>query len=184
MASREEQKFATALKKLGINVDGAQSIGELIKSGSKFGHSDNMVVSASEKAAVIKQDLKMAAERAELEAESVLYYVEVRGKGFHDKICKSCGQPFASTYLAVAFCSNACRAVEIAKSGVVWNLYGKTDLERWGGRIPKVIGPNAYIAALQAVESLPEMAEEEPEEEVDLDNEEADIFIQEVEAAE
>lgn len=90
--------------------------------------------------------------RRQLEAESVLFYVETRGAGFTDRECKECGLPFSSTHLAVAYCGDVCRQRALDKLGIAWNPYGKSDTERWDGRIPKVIPPKALQAAKKAIE--------------------------------
>lgn len=89
--------------------------------------------------------------RRQLEAESVLSYVETRGAGFKDRDCKECEQPFSSTHAAVAYCSDVCRQRALDKIGITWNPYGKSDTERWDGRIPKVIGPEALALAKKAI---------------------------------
>ena len=94
--------------------------------------------------------------RRQIEAESVLAYVATKGAGFKDKECKECKLPFSSTYHAVAYCSEICRARALEKVGIPWNPHGKTDLERWGGKVPKVLGPEA---TRQAKESIARRAE-------------------------
>lgn len=89
--------------------------------------------------------------RRQLEAESTLYYVEARGAGFKDKECKECHLPFSSTHLAIAYCSDTCRERALNKIGIPWNPYGKSDTERWDGRIPKTLGPKALELAKEAI---------------------------------
>jgi hypothetical protein len=92
--------------------------------------------------------------RRQIEAESVLAYVATKGAGFKDKVCKECELPFSSTYHAVAYCSENCRASALERVGIPWNPHGKTDLERWGGKVPKTIGPQATKRAKEAVEKM------------------------------
>lgn len=90
--------------------------------------------------------------RSQLEAESTLYYVETKGAGFKDKDCKECGLPFSSTHLAVSYCSDVCRQRALAKIGIPWNPYGKSETQRWDGRVPKTLGPTALELAKKAIE--------------------------------
>jgi hypothetical protein len=90
--------------------------------------------------------------RRQLEAESVLYYVQGKGAGFKDKICKECELPFSSTYVAVQYCSELCRANALERLGIDWNPVGRTDSERWGNKIPKIVGPAALEAAKKVIE--------------------------------
>lgn len=186
--SHEARVIAKAFKTLGVDLGNDTSVGNVLKSGSSYSASDNFVENEKDRLNRIRNELQMARERAELEAESVLYYIAVRGKGFSSRECEECQQPFASTYLAVSYCSNVCRFKSLAKFGIAWNVYGKTDLERWGGKIPKTIGPEAFRAAVTVIENLQEeeAASEEDlvDEEVDLDEEEFEVMVQEILAEE
>lgn len=78
-----------------------------------------------------------------LEAESVIFYMETKGSEaiFKRKTCRLCGEKFLSSYTAVALCSNECRKNYFASKGMKWDPTGKTEAERWGGTIPRIIGP-------------------------------------------
>lgn len=80
-----------------------------------------------------------------LEAESVIFYISNsdREKIFKKLTCKQCGRTFLSTYKNVAYCTNECRKNFLESKGMSWNPVGRTESERWGGTIPKVIGPTA-----------------------------------------
>lgn len=107
-----------------------------------------------------RPNIEAAELRKQLEAESVLYFVEVRGAGFKEKPCKECGEMFAHPYqAAVAYCGELCRANSCAKLGIDWNPTGRTDIERWGGKIPKVLSPEALKAAKEAASKLPPLPE-------------------------
>lgn len=85
-----------------------------------------------------------AIERNSIEAESVLYYIKTKGKDFTMKSCLWCEDEFLSTYRAVAYCSDPCRAFALEEKGIDWNPQGKEDSDRWNitgkGFVPKVIG--------------------------------------------
>lgn len=186
--SREAKSIANAFKLLGVDIGNDTSVGNVLKSNHSYSTSDNFAESEKDRLARIRNELEMARERTELEAESVLYYISVRGKGFTAKECSYCEQPFASSYLAVSYCSNVCRFKSLAEHGIAWNVYGKTDLERWNGRIPKTLGPQAFVAAMMAVENLPEeeAENEEPVVDVEIDEDEEDfeVMLQEILAEE
>lgn len=96
--------------------------------------------------------------KRELEAESVLFFIEMRGSGlkhFKDRLCKWCKTPFAHTYMGVGYCSDRCRKEAIEAVGGSYNPEGKSMHERWGGRIRKVIGPEAKEMLDQWVEINP-----------------------------
>lgn len=85
-----------------------------------------------------------AAERISLEAEAVLFFLQRAGRGvFKDNICKWCKEPFMHTYSNVAFCTDNCRKLAMEHAGLDWNPHGRTDYERWGGKVRKVIGVEA-----------------------------------------
>lgn len=94
-----------------------------------------------------------------LEAEAVLFYFKVKGKGFEKQECPECGLVFAYKYkssLGAQFkCSNACRKSALAKIGITWDPM-KLPEQRWGmqdqskGILPAVISPSA----LQNVDRL------------------------------
>ena len=181
--SAEERKIAKAFEVLGFNVNSSQ-IGETMISANKYGSSDlYLYESPKDRLERVKKELALARERTELEAESVLFYVSVRGKGFEDKICKECKLPFASTYQAIAYCSERCRYLATVRMGIPWNMFGKTDAERWNGRIPKTLRAEALKAAKYAIDTYDEDMHEKEEppvaEEVDLTMEEIDVQHQE-----
>lgn len=187
-ASNPGSAMSKFLKAFGLNVDGKEAVGEVIKASTDY------LVAEATKQDKLTRELEMAKERTTLEAESVLFYVLTKGDGFSQKSCKICNRIFASTYYAVAFCSATCRYKALAEAGIAWNIYGKTDLERWGGRIPKTLSPEALKAALYALELEAEaerLAEEKAieleinEEDVtpvDYELEEVDIELQEIKA--
>lgn len=93
---------------------------------------------------------EQAKERRTLEAESVIFYIQTKGKNFAQKNCDYCKHPFLSTYAAVAYCSDECRANWLAERGVIWNARNRPDVERWAGKIPKVISSEATGALVEA----------------------------------
>lgn len=105
--------------------------------------------------------------RFTIEAESVLFYIETKGKGFEQKTCKHCDGLFLHTYSAVAYCSDDCRAYALAENGIIWNFERKRDSDRWNakgqGYVPKVIGVEATQALIDSgnfVGEIPEQREE------------------------
>lgn len=80
-----------------------------------------------------------------LEAESVIFYMETRDRDsiFKRRTCQLCGSKFLSTYTGVSLCTNECRKDYFASKGMVWDPTAKTEAERWGGTIPRTIGPTA-----------------------------------------
>jgi hypothetical protein len=180
--------IAKHMKALGFDVSAGGNIGDVLKAftGGGTGTGDTYRETEKDRYDRIRNELEMAEERVTLEAESTIYYVSVRGKGFTDKICKQCDEPFTTTYRAVNYCSELCRYKSLAEIGIAWNVNGKTDLERWGGRIPKVLGPQAFKAALEAVER--QIAQEEAEDAaapsvdpmIDQDDEDLDLRVQEI----
>jgi hypothetical protein len=94
--------------------------------------------------------------RYEIEAESVLFYIETKGKGFQQKVCANphCQGLFLHTYSAVRYCSDDCRAWALAEVGVIWNFHKRPMSERWNakgkGYVPKIIGVEATAALVEA----------------------------------
>lgn len=92
--------------------------------------------------------------RRELEAESVLFYVETKGKGFKEQLCAHCGGLFLHTYVGVKYCSEECRAFVLAELGIIWNFHRRRDSDRWNckgkGYVPKIIGVGATAALVEA----------------------------------
>lgn len=111
--------------------------------------------------------------RHQIEAESVLFYIETKGAGFQQKICANpnCGALFLHTFSAVNYCSDECRAWALAEVGIIWNFHRKSLSQRWNakgkGYVPKIIGAEA-TAALHAAGYL-ELDEEEYVPEVPYD---------------
>lgn len=105
--------------------------------------------------------------RRQIEAESVLFYIETKGRDFKSKKCKDedCNRPFLHTYWAVEYCSEECRAYALAKKGIVWNIDRRSDSQRWDikgkGYVPKVIGPAATDALLDSGNLFTELPEED-----------------------
>lgn len=94
--------------------------------------------------------------RYEIEAESVLFYIETKGAGFQQKVCKNpnCQGLFLHTYSAVDYCSDSCRAWALAEVGIIWNFNRKSMSQRWNakgkGYVPKIIGVEATAALVEA----------------------------------
>ncbi len=94
--------------------------------------------------------------RAEIEAESVLFYIETKGAGFQQKTCKNpnCGGLFLHTFSAVNYCSDSCRAWALAQVGIIWNFNRRSLSQRWNakgkGYVPKIIGIEATAALVEA----------------------------------
>lgn len=96
-----------------------------------------------------------------LEAEGILLSLHSDRRSMKVKLCKGCEQPFATNYEYVAYCTNACRALELKKIGIVWNPV-KTDEERWGSvdypsQIPMVVGPEALSRLSLWIKNLEEL---------------------------
>lgn len=133
-----------------------------------------------------EKQLQQSEEDAALEAEAVLLYFNLKGKGFYKQICPECGREFAYKYAlavldtkkmkkgnqeeVIAYkksinkfrCSNKCRKDALARIGMEWNP-DKLPEERWGmnaqmyGVIPLIVAPDA----LEIVESkIQEYAED------------------------
>lgn len=84
-------------------------------------------------------------ERREADA-TVLYLIEP--EKFRQIQCKQCSRLFAANYGSVAMCSDKCRREWLRNIGIEWNL-SKTQSERWAGRIPLVVPPDAFLLAKQ-----------------------------------
>lgn len=82
------------------------------------------------------------------EAEAVIAYVDAP-KQFTPRLCRECQSQFLTDYGSVAFCSDRCRKAHLESLGIRWD-YQKSQYERWSGRIPLVIGPEA-LRVLQEV---------------------------------
>lgn len=90
-----------------------------------------------------------------LQAEGVLLHL-VKPTRFVSKKCKreGCGEVFGTSYLAVAYCSDNCRAKDLeAQTGIRWNPH--TDhYQNLGAERPLVIGPAAYKALVEFAEYI------------------------------
>lgn len=101
-------------------------------------------------------------DRITLEAESVVFYMETKNREaiFKRRVCTMCQKKFLSTYTGVSHCSRECTKEFLAQRGMKWNPNGLTEAERWGGTIPKIIGPVA-TEILQGM-TFPDNEEETP----------------------
>lgn len=97
--------------------------------------------------------------KAQLEAEAVLLFIELRGKNFSKKPCKWCNQDFLYTTTFVAYCSDECRYMKMKDEGIPWNPDAKSDVERWDNRMPLVIGAYATERVMEWLEKNPEQLE-------------------------
>lgn len=94
--------------------------------------------------------------RKEIEAESVIFFIETKGAGFQQKVCKNptCQGLFLHTYSAVDYCSDECRAWRLAELGIIWNFHRRSLSERWNAKgknyVPKIIGVEATAALVEA----------------------------------
>lgn len=67
-------------------------------------------------------------------------------KDFTRKTCQRCQKHFATSYTAVAFCSDVCRKLHWKDIGLYWDP-NKPPEQRWvGGPVPLVVGPYALEA--------------------------------------
>ncbi|MFE1145185.1 hypothetical protein [Streptomyces rochei] len=92
--------------------------------------------------------------RHEIEAESVIFYIESKGSGFKDALCKYCGGLFLHTFIGVSYCSDNCRAQKLSEYGIIWNFHKRPMSQRWNakgkGYVPKIIGVEATAALVEA----------------------------------
>lgn len=100
-----------------------------------------------------------AEQRINLEAEAVLFFIENLGRTnhFNAVVCHWCGDVFRTTYIGVGYCREVCRKAALEAVGLVWNPEGRTDAERWGNRIRKVIGSEANERLDQWLEVNPKV---------------------------
>lgn len=86
---------------------------------------------------------------AEATIKSLLYPSKIA----IDKVCKNCQGPFFTSYDYVAYCSDHCRRVTLAKSfGIEWvedSYRGKNEIEVWSGRVPPAIIPPEALAVMK-----------------------------------
>ena len=82
------------------------------------------------------------------DAEAVLSFIEKPAR-FAFKPCKRCGEMFGTSYRAVAYCGDNCRAKHLLETtGIRWDPH-KSAEERWGGEPPQVLPPLAVAKLLQ-----------------------------------
>lgn len=98
---------------------------------------------------VLQESLSEPFEVKLLQAEGVLLFLESAGKALIHRVCKECGEAFASRYKAVAYCSDRCRSKKLRRDfGIQWSPqrdhYQMMDAER-----PLVVGPQAYQTLLE-----------------------------------
>jgi len=96
-----------------------------------------------------------------LEAEAVLLYYELKGKGFTHQQCPTCKQTFAYKYKirnGKMQCSNRCRKAALEAIGIKWSP--KRPLEdRWAkgvrtGLLPLTVPPEALQAVREVLEDV------------------------------
>ena len=78
------------------------------------------------------------------EADATILFLEARNS-FRELPCKQCHRVFAVDYQSVAMCSDKCRKLWLSNIGINWNPL-KTQNERWAGRIPLTVPPEALEA--------------------------------------
>ncbi len=99
----------------------------------------------------------------ELEAEAVLLYFDLKGKGFTHQTCPVCTQEFAYKYsipMTGMRCSNRCRRIDLEARGIKWTP-GKPLEARWAkgdmsGTLPLIVPPEG-LSAIRA--SMGDMSE-------------------------
>lgn len=74
------------------------------------------------------------------EAQSVLLYFEVRGRGFRHVTCETCKKTFAYAWhiAGVKCCSVPCMAKKLEKMGLKWNPHTHPK-QRWGQTVPAIV---------------------------------------------
>lgn len=108
-----------------------------------------IVAAAAAKAGIDVPDFSQLDE-ARREADSVVLYLESPEK-FREACCRQCRRYFATNYAAVAMCSDKCRRDYLHNIGIEWDPK-KTQSERWAGRIPLTVPPDALLVAKWALE--------------------------------
>lgn len=101
------------------------------------------------------------ADSKSLEAEAVLLYFDLKGKGFEHQICPVCGNEFAYKYtyvMSAMRCSDRCRRDDLASKGIVWTP-GRPLEERWAkgntrGTLPVIVPSEALSAIRTAMGDL------------------------------
>lgn len=93
---------------------------------------------------VLNKELEETYEDKMAEAEAVLTYHRLGGRGFTHKICAECGERFAYSWDrdAIARCSVYCMARALEKIGLKWDPNRDLKL-RWGPTAPMVVPPSA-----------------------------------------
>lgn len=103
-----------------------------------------------------------------LQAEGVLLFIQNAARSLLTKKCKECGDPFATQYINVAYCSNLCRGKAMSKVGILWD-YTKDHYRAMDADRPLVIGTEAYQVLLEFAIRLTEghqaldLKEEQPD---------------------
>lgn len=88
--------------------------------------------------------------------ESTLQFIR-HPMSYTAKKCLRCKETFGTTYHAVSYCSDTCRAKDFKdQTGVDWNWTGKTQVELWGGEPPRIINPTLWKNLRQLLEILSE----------------------------
>ncbi len=80
-----------------------------------------------------------------IQGDSVLIFLDEKGKGFKREVCPECKQVFAARYLYRTkglLCSDECRIASLAKRGIRWDPT-KEPNERWQRRVPIIVPPQA-----------------------------------------
>lgn len=120
-----------------------------------------------EQAAEIRlQEPRETRDDRSLQAEAVLAFIQ-KPINFVVRNCKrtECGQSFGTNYLYVGYCSDNCRAKDLAKIGIQWD-HQKSARDRWGGEPPLVVPPSALQALKVLLLQTQEPVEENLQEEV------------------
>ena len=103
-----------------------------------------MIQLAVESWSDVSEELKDI-ETTRREADAFILYMENR-QSFREVQCKQCHNHFAVDYQSVAMCSDKCRIEFLRNIGVEWNPL-KSQSERWAGRIPLTLQPDAFVLA-------------------------------------
>lgn len=96
----------------------------------------------------------------DIEAEAVLLYFDLNGKGFEHQVCPVCRQVFAYKYSiskGKMRCSMRCRRVELEQRGIAWKPNRPLE-ERWSrnqtrGELPLVVPPEALRVLIERIDN-------------------------------
>ena len=110
---------------------------------------EKMIKLAFESWSDLPEELKEI-ETARREADALILYRENR-QSFREVRCKQCYRQFAVDYQSVAMCSDKCRIAFLRNIGIEWNPL-KSQSERWAGRIPLTLQPDAFALAKSLVD--------------------------------